>query len=566
MKIANMKIGTRLALSFGVMGVFLVLVLVFSVSMLSRVHDGTELIVNDRMPKIEAASELQTEIDDIAIALRNMMLNEDKADRQKQMADIEESRRVAKEQLELLQRSLRFAKAKDLAQRMNEANDKYLKGQDELIRRINSGSPEDAKAYLSNELRPVLAAYKKLIGEQLQLQKQFAQEFAESAAQTYANTRNLMIGLGALILAFAAALAYIITVSITRPLAKALKVANTVASGDLTSHIDVRSTDEMGQLLHALKLMNESLVDTVAMVRTGTETIATASSEVASGSLDLSSRTEEQASSLEETASSMEELTSTVKQNADNARQANAMAETASNVAAKGGEVIAKVVVTMDEINSSSTRITDIISVIDGIAFQTNILALNAAVEAARAGEQGRGFAVVAAEVRNLAQRSAAAAREIKTLIEDSTAKVENGGKLVNEAGATMQEIVRSVKHVTDIMAEITAASLEQTTGIEQINQAINQMDEVTQQNAALVEQASAASEAMQEQAAKLAQTVSIFKLDLGVMQSRTSVVMPSPSQPMQAKAPASVLRPAKRASQAAPKHLLAATADSSDD
>jgi methyl-accepting chemotaxis protein len=254
-------------------------------------------------------------------------------------------------------------------------------------------------------------------------------------------------------------------------------------------------------------------VGIVGEVRQGTDTIATASGQIAAGNMDLSSRTEEQASSLEETAASMEELTSTVKQNADNARQANQLAVSASSVAVRGGSVVNQVVGTMGSINASSRKIVDIIGVIDGIAFQTNILALNAAVEAARAGEQGRGFAVVAAEVRNLAQRSAAAAKEIKTLIGDSVEKVEEGSKQVAEAGKTMDEIVDSVKRVTDIMAEIQAASQEQTQGIEQINQAITQMDQVTQQNAALVEEAAAAAQSLQEQASGLSQVVSVFKL-----------------------------------------------------
>jgi methyl-accepting chemotaxis protein len=271
-----------------------------------------------------------------------------------------------------------------------------------------------------------------------------------------------------------------------RPLGHAVTVAETVAAGDLSAQIVVESRDEAGQLMHALREMNASLAKVVGEVRMGTELIATASGQIASGNQDLSSRTEEQASSLEETAASMEELTSTVKQNADNARQANQLAVSASEVAVKGGSVVSQVVNTMGSINASSKKIVDIIGVIDGIAFQTNILALNAAVEAARAGEQGRGFAVVASEVRSLAQRSAAAAKEIKTLIGDSVEKVEEGSKQVAEAGRTMDEIVGSVRRVTDIMGEITAASQEQTSGIEQINQAISQMDQVTQQNAAL--------------------------------------------------------------------------------
>ncbi len=304
--------------------------------------------------------------------------------------------------------------------------------------------------------------------------------------------------------------------AIVGPLNEAIGVANAVASGDLTSRIHVNSTNETGRLLQALKTMNDNLVDLVSKVRTGTDQISTASSEIASGNSDLSQRTEEQASSLEETASSMEELTSTVKQNSDNARQANQLAASASEVAVKGGAVVGQVVQTMSSINESSKKIVDIISVIDGIAFQTNILALNAAVEAARAGEQGRGFAVVATEVRTLAQRSAAAAKEIKELISDSVNKVEDGTRLVDEAGATMDEIVSAVKRVTDIMAEISAASQEQSSGIEQVNQAVTQMDEVTQQNAALVEEAAAAAESMRDQAQALTQAVGTFKLSGG--------------------------------------------------
>ena len=301
--------------------------------------------------------------------------------------------------------------------------------------------------------------------------------------------------------------------SITRPMHHAIKVAQSVAAGDLSTRIEVENRNETGQLMQALKDMNASLLQTVRQVRTGTDTIASASAQIASGNLDLSQRTEQQASSLEETAASMEELTSTVKQNADNARQANQLAQSASQVALQGGTVVAQVVDTMGSINTSSRKIVDIISVIDGIAFQTNILALNAAVEAARAGEQGRGFAVVATEVRSLAQRSAAAAKEIKALIDDSVSKVDTGSQLVAQAGSTMEQIVASIRRVTDIMGEITAASREQTLGIEQVNQAIGEMDGVTQQNAALVEQAAAAAHALQDQANNLAQVVSIFKI-----------------------------------------------------
>jgi methyl-accepting chemotaxis protein len=355
----------------------------------------------------------------------------------------------------------------------------------------------------------------------------------ETADTVYAQARLWVLGLllGCIVLGLG--LALWIARIVARPLAEAVKVAQSVAAGDLTSHIEAQTTDETGLLLEALRAMNHSLVNIVGEVRTGTDTIATASSQIASGNQDLSSRTEEQASSLEETAASMEELTSTVKQNADNARQANQLAVSASEVAVKGGNVVSQVVDTMGSINASSKKIVDIIGVIDGIAFQTNILALNAAVEAARAGEQGRGFAVVASEVRSLAQRSAAAAKEIKTLIGDSVEKVEEGSKQVEEAGRTMDEIVGSVKRVTDIMGEITAASQEQTSGIEQINQAISQMDQVTQQNAALVEEASAAAQSLQEQAGSLVQAVSIFKLDHNTLVARPAFTRITPITPI---------------------------------
>lgn len=358
---------------------------------------------------------------------------------------------------------------------------------------------------------------------------------------------------------------YALYLLIKKQLDQSLIAAEKLATGDLTVRLNVERDDELGRLMGAINGIGAGLASVVGNVRSGTETINVAAKEIAAGNTDLSNRTESQASSLEETASSMEELTSTVRQNADNARQANSLVISASDLAIKGGKVVGDVVHTMGSIKESSSKIVDIISVIDGIAFQTNILALNAAVEAARAGEQGRGFAVVASEVRSLAQRSASAAKEIKDLISDSVVKVDAGGRLVDEAGTTMSEIVTSVKHVADIMGEITAASQEQSAGIEEVNQAITQMDEITQQNAALVEQAAAAAESLQEQAVLLAQAVSVFKLSdsehhhLHVM---TPEATPGPERA--AAKPAPARKPAKAANSAPARPAAPKTAAAS--
>ena len=342
--------------------------------------------------------------------------------------------------------------------------------------------------------------------------------YRDEITQEASRLRNQYILFGLVALSVFAAILYaFVRATITRPLAVARDAAARIAEGDLTVRIERRRNDEIGLLLDAMNGISSKLSTVVGQVRVGAEQIASASNEISTGNLDLCARTERQAGSLATTSSSMSELTETVRQNAEHARQANTLALTASNIAQKGGSMVAQVVETMESINQSSRKISDITGVIDGIAFQTTILALNAAVEAARAGEQGRGFAVVASEVRNLAQRSAAAAREIKTLIAASSSEVDNGRELVSKAGATMTEVLASVERVTTIMADITAASQEQSSGIEQVNRAIGEMDETTQHNAALVEEASAAAQAMQDQAAELARAVRLFRLDEGV-------------------------------------------------
>ncbi len=440
---------------------------------------------------------------------------------------------------------------KQLLDDISKGNETYSLAMSKVVEMKSSGSS-------IQEIDQSIAGADKAIGKALAGLREITREETVVAGKSISDTvehgKELTVGLAAIVMILSALCAWLVTRSITTPMYRAVKIAQTVASGDLSSRIEVNSTDETGQLLQTLKNMNSNLQSVVSQVRSDSDALATASSQIAAGNLDLSSRTEGQASSLEQTAAAMEELTGTVKQNADNARQANQLAATASEVAIRSGEVVSQVVDTMAAIDVSAKKIADIISVIDGIAFQTNILALNAAVEAARAGEQGRGFAVVATEVRNLAQRSATAAKEIKSLIDESVQKVDVGNKLVAQAGDTMEQVVISVRRVTDIMSEITAASQEQSQGIEQVNQAIAQMDEVTQQNATLVEEAAAAAQSMQLQTGSLAQVVGMFRLDTS---SAMAIAAPTQKNAIERidkqPAAAKTTRPIKRVATKAP-------------
>ena len=410
-------------------------------------------------------------------------------------ADQAESSKASAELLKQITELLESEQEKALLKEINTLRDEYLASRNKIVELKKADQADEANQLLEQKFMPVSTAYLKKIEELVKLQRAQIDETAKKIQTDYESSRILLIVLILVSGILAVISAVLLTRSIVRPLQEASLMAAELAQGDLTHSIQTNRQDEIGDLIRSINGIGQGLSRVIGDVRTGTHAIHTAADEIASGNADLSARTESQASSLQETASSMEELTSTVRQNADNARQANQLVVSASEVAQRGGDVVFQVIETMGSIRESSGKIVDIISVIDGIAFQTNILALNAAVEAARAGEQGRGFAVVASEVRSLAQRSAAAAKEIKTLIDDSTGKVEHGAKLVDNAGNTMQDIVASVRRVADIMSEITCASQEQSAGIEQVNLAVTQMDEMTQQNAALVEEAAAAAE-----------------------------------------------------------------------
>ncbi|MDB5776666.1 MAG: methyl-accepting chemotaxis protein [Herbaspirillum sp.] len=514
MKIVNLKVGTRLGMGFAIVLFFSIVSTAIGIWNMRQIAASTQRMMGTPLAKERMMSDWYAVINAAAIRTSFIIKSADTTLATTFAEEIADGVKKGGALQNALEPMLTSDQEKEMYKAMKALREKFQQSKVATMKIKMTGTPEEAARMYDSEFVPDTKVFQAKVIEFLALQRKSIDETSRQINQLYSDSFKLMLLLGALLVALGTVCAYLITRSITRPLGEAIKVAQTVAAGDLTSHIEVKSRDETGQLMQTLKNMNDSLLKVVSEVRTGTDAIATASSQIAAGNLDLSSRTEQQAASLEETASSMEELTSTVKQNADNAHQANQLATSASEVAVQGGAVVSQVVDTMGSINSSSRKIVDIIGVIDGIAFQTNILALNAAVEAARAGEQGRGFAVVASEVRSLAQRSAAAAKEIKELIGDSVNKVDIGTKLVSQAGTTMQEIVNSVKRVTDVMNEITAASREQSTGIEQVNQAIAQMDEVTQQNAALVEQAAAAAASLQDQAANMVQVVSVFKID----------------------------------------------------
>jgi len=534
MKIANIKIGYRLTIAFLLTTAVLAAVVIVGAVGLRQTSAQIDLTLNDRYLKISILNDVKDQLSQQARSLRNTLLMPDEADARAELAHAEELAKHSDAELDRVGGLIKKPDALLLFKDIANARVAYQAKRDQMLALLRGGDKAAAIASLYRDVRPVQQSYQTAIDQLIAFQVELMRSSSAEAEQDARSANAVMIALGVAGGLLGLLTAWYITRGIVRPINHAVRVARTVAGGDLSSVIEVRSKDEIGQLSQALREMNASLVSIVGEVRGGTDTIATASAEIAAGNQDLSGRTEQQAGSLEETASSMEQLTGTVKQNADNARLANQLALSASAVAGKGGAVVAQVVDTMASINGSSRKIVDIIGVIDGIAFQTNILALNAAVEAARAGEQGRGFAVVAGEVRNLAQRSAAAAREIKSLIGDSVDQVDAGAKLVDEAGATMQEIVESVRRVTDIMSEIAAASQEQLSGIEQVNQAIAQMDEVTQQNAALVEQASAAAASMQQQAAHLSASVGVFKLggDAGAGRSAPAIASLHPARP----------------------------------
>jgi methyl-accepting chemotaxis protein len=513
-----MNIRNKLTVAFAGLALIVLLVAGLSLLALSQANARQTALVGDVVARGEAAADLRRAADERAIAVRNLVLVSNPADLEVEKSAVVGAHARVGKSLDRLDRLSAQAvsispKARELVVEMSRIEKAYSPVALAIVDLALAGKKEAAIAMMNEQCRPLLASLVRasnLNAEEVKAQLSQAVEEAES---TYRAKRTLLGMCSFFAVAFAIGAGVLVTRSILRPIDQAIALTDSVAAGDLTSKLEVSGKDEISRLLQALGGMSQKLEFIVGRVRSSSDSIATGSAQIASGNQDLSQRTEEQASALEKTAASMEQLGSTVKQNADNARQANQLALTAATVARQGGEVVGDVVTTMKAINDSSKRIADIVGVIDGIAFQTNILALNAAVEAARAGEQGRGFAVVASEVRSLAQRSAGAAREIKSLIATSVERVDQGSVLVDRAGSTMTEVVGAIQRVTDIMGEISSASNEQSAGITQIGEAVTQMDQVTQQNAALVEQSAAAAESLKQQAEQMVEAVAVFKL-----------------------------------------------------
>jgi methyl-accepting chemotaxis protein len=569
---ANLTIRTRLIATMALLGVLIIFIGARGVLALHTSNNVLKDVYSNSMVSMKAIYEAQIQIDRARLSLDRVALSPDAANAQdtlKRAQDfIDGNEKYWKSYL-----ALPFGDGeKALADQVEATRQALIKdGLQAAIKALGSKDKAEIDRLMLAEVTRLFRLYvdasEKLSTYQL---KSTEEQYAESqSAYQRSMTLAIVTIVAGILLAGVSGL--FLLRAVMQPLDQARSHFHAMADGNLSNAIEVGRKDEMGEMMEGLQQMQERLAGTVRSVREGSDAIATASSEIAAGNLDLSRRTEQQAANLEETASSLEQLTSTVKQNSDNARQANALAMSASDIALKGGELVTRVIDTMGSITESSDKIADIIGVIDGIAFQTNILALNAAVEAARAGEQGRGFAVVATEVRNLAQRSAAAAKDIKALITDSVEKVGSGSALVNEAGATMGEIVTSVRRVTDIISEISSAGREQEIGIEQINTAVAEMDNVTQQNAALVEQAAAASQAMQEQAVKLAEMVAVFQVSGGSAAPRAPVRVPvaaAPAAPTLKLPAKSAARPAAKAAAAKPAARPApkAPADSSNE